>query len=463
MGSTMPLYIDTPTVVAIVASTALIYISLSSLPNWARLWSRKDKPKDCKDANDDLANPVAIINKLREMMALVTKVSDEATPDELTNWQMAAGFYSLLHLNTELWALDPDYREKMYDKDDDVKLDELKELKDALEYADWAYETCFATLSANCRKVGLDLLHHDTATEPGRVSHFIALDHKNKTAIIGLKGTSTLADALTDLIATPKEHCCHFDAPETARGLDSNNLFCHEGIHTAALWMADDIADTVENVFLPLGYKLLICGHSLGAGTACLLGMELRARIAAYRKNFTDLRVLAFATPAVLSFKASKECAPFITSVVNNSDLVPRASIGNLLVMNKLVLKVNERLDAKGHKLDTWAALRKYYEEEVAKVDDDLLFSAKELEDFFNETHCDPEVEGKDHLFVPGRCVVLWDKGENDNHEVGGIVTDCEMKMLRQIELSSTMVTDHLCGSYRDNMVKLIQQLEKIV
>jgi hypothetical protein len=65
MGFTMPSYIDTPTVVAIVASTALVYISLSSLPNWARLWSRKDMPKDCKDANDDLANPVAIINKLR--------------------------------------------------------------------------------------------------------------------------------------------------------------------------------------------------------------------------------------------------------------------------------------------------------------------------------------------------------------------------------------------------------------
>lgn len=65
---TMPSYIDTPTVVAIVCSTALIYISWSSLPNWARLYTQKDNAEGSKDANDDLANPVAIINKLRYVL-----------------------------------------------------------------------------------------------------------------------------------------------------------------------------------------------------------------------------------------------------------------------------------------------------------------------------------------------------------------------------------------------------------
>ena len=105
------------------------------------------------------------------------------------------------------------------------------------------------------------------------------------------------------------------------------------------------------------------------------------------------------------------------------------------------------------------SSLHKYYKEEVAKVDDDLLLSKAELDEWFNETHSTPEND-PDHLYVPGRCVVLWDKGENDNGEIGGIVTDCGMKMLRQIELSSTMVTDHFCTGYRDNIAKLIQQLE---
>lgn len=396
-------------------------------------------------------------------MAIVATEGDETTPDDLTPWQIVATLYSMIHLYTEIKAQDPDFRDKLYDndrKDDDVKLDELKELRTALEYADWAYETSFPVLSANCKQVGLDLLRHDTATEPGRVGHFIALDHNNKTAIIALKGTSTLADALTDLVAVPKEHCCHFDVPHDAKRCETNNIFCHEGIHTAALWMADDIQDTIEYIFLPLKYKVLITGHSLGAGTACLLGMELRARIPAFRKNHTDLRVLAFATPAVVSYEASKKCCPFITSVVNNCDIVPRASVSNMIVMNKLALKVNEKLDAKGHKLDTWSSLHKYYNEEVAKIDDDLLLSTEELSEFFDQTHAAPEKD-VDHLYVPGRCVVMWDKGDNDNHEIGGIVTDCGMKMLRQIEMTNTVVTDHFCTGYRDNMAKLIQQLEQ--
>jgi hypothetical protein len=130
--------------------------------------------------------------------------------------------------------------------------------------------------------------------------------------------------------------------------------------------------------------------------------------------------------------------------------------------MNKLVLKVNEKLQARGHTLNTWASLHKYYLEEVATVDDDLLLTPEELDIFFEETHAAPEEE-PDHLFVPGRCVVMWDKGDNDNNEIGGIVTDCGMKRLRQIELSSTLIRDHLVTAYRETMTTLMEQLENTI
>ena len=479
-------YINTSTIIAILATSALVYSHWSSRPEWMRGSSSTSSKESGergatdKDANDDFANPLAIVTKLKEMMTLVSQVSDDVTPDDITDWQMMAAAYSVIHLNTELRGVDPDYRDKQYDDDnrqhDDVQLEELQELKTVLEYAHWAYEMSHSVISANCREAGLDLLRHDTATEPGRVGHFIALDHKNKTAIVGLKGTSSLADVLTDLVALPKEHLgCHFDdktfaAPSASAssggGVTSEkavkSMYCHEGIFTAAIWMADNLQEFIENMLLPLKYKLLICGHSLGAGTACLLGLELRSRISAFRKNYTDLRVLAYATPPVVSFEASKACAPFITSVVNNSDVVPRSSLSNLVVMNKLLLKVNEKLQEKGHTLDTWTSLRNYYNEEVAKVDDDLLLTPDELEEFFQETHAEPEQE-QDHLYVPGRCVVMWDKGDNDNSEVGGIVTDCGMKMLRMIELSTTLITDHFIVGYRENMTKLIEQLENTI
>lgn len=154
-------------------------------------------------------------------------------------------------------------------------------------------------------------------------------------------------------------------------------------------------------------------------------------------------------------------CAPFVTSMVNNADIVTRSSVGNLIVLNKLLIKVNEKLKAKGLTLDSWASLKKYYEEH-STVDKELLLTEEELDAFFEETHAAPENE-TEALFVPGKVVVMWDKGENDNDEIGGVVTDCGMKMLRQIELDLTMVQDHFVKGYRKNLTKLIEQLENTI
>lgn len=426
-----------------------------------------------KDANDDLASIPAILEKLEQMMDMVSKVSTEVT-EKYDSFDMIASFFSLLHLYEEIYAKDPDYRDKQYDdirKDDDVQLEEVNELVEYLDYAHWAYEDSFGILNKNCKQAGLDLISHDPATEPGRVGHYVALRHKEKLVIIGLKGTSTFSDVLTDLIAIPKEHVgCHFDdelfsAETTARDGKAGavaSMRCHEGIFTAAIWMADHLQDMIENLFVPLNYRVVICGHSLGAGTACLLGLELRSRIKAFRKNYTDLRVIAFAAPPVVSFKASKACAPFVTAVVNNSDVITRCSVSNLAVMNKLLLLVLTKLKEKGLEWNSMSAMKRWYDEH-SKIDDDLLLTEKELDDFFEQTHAAPENE-EEALFVPGRVVVVWDKGENDDYQMGGIVTDCGMRMLRQVELSVTFITDHLVNvGYRPNLLKLQEQLQNSI
>ena len=194
---------------------------------------------------------------------------------------------------------------------------------------------------------------------------------------------------------------------------------------------------------------------------ACLLGLELRSRIAAFRKNYTDLRVLAFATPPVISYKASRACAPFVTSMVNNADIITRCSVSNLSIMKKLLVKVNDKLEEKGLALDSWTSIQKYYNDH-SKIDGNLLLTEKELNDFFQENLTAPELDNQ-ALYVPGRCIVMWDKGENDENAVGGIVTDCGMKMLRRVELAMSLVTDHLVPGYRTNLHKLIDQLENSI
>lgn len=303
--------LSTSTIIAILSTSALIYTQWSNLPAWLRTAPKKTTSSEGtrsgnddaggidKDANDDLANPTAVLAKLTEMNDLLDKVMDEThaqtkatTTDTrsgdavekadkcMDQIDLLAAFYSLIHLYREFFAKDPDYRDKQYhsssqDKnDDDVNVQDLHELAEYLEYAHWAYQVSDEILSKDCRKAGLDLISHDTATEPGRVGHFIALNHSSKLAIVGLKGTSTISDVLTDLIAIPKEHVgCHFDDEifaaanknkgEIVEGA-TESMRVHEGIFTAALWMADKLQPMIENLLIPLQYKVVLCGHSLG-------------------------------------------------------------------------------------------------------------------------------------------------------------------------------------------------------
>jgi len=62
--------------------------------------------------------------------------------------------------------------------------------------------------------------------------------------------------------------------------------------------------------------------------------------------------------------------------------------------------------------------------------------------------------------------MALYQRGNNNEEEedpqitsVGGVVADGTMKMLRLIELTTTMVTDHFCKAYAKNLDDLVRDL----
>jgi predicted lipase len=57
--------------------------------------------------------------------------------------------------------------------------------------------------------------------------------------------------------------------------------------------MLDDTLHLIENLFIPQNFKVVVKGHSLGAGVASLLGIFLKQAFPEM-----DLKVYAFATPA---------------------------------------------------------------------------------------------------------------------------------------------------------------------
>ena len=58
-------------------------------------------------------------------------------------------------------------------------------------------------------------------------------------------------------------------------------------------------------------FEIVVTGHSLGAGTACLLAVLLREEL-----GLKNVRGVGFATPPVIDRKAALACADYITSVV---------------------------------------------------------------------------------------------------------------------------------------------------
>jgi len=350
-------------------------------------------------------DPVQVFEKLQEIMSIVVSRVDEVSND-LPWWC----FVSVIQLNESIKKHHPEYRDRSYrDGGEVVSIEELEELSEGVELAEWAYEDSYAVLKKNLREKDYVLLRHEMSCEFGHVGHYIAINHKSKIALIGLKGTSTFSDLVTDATGKAIEHTLGNSFDESYL---SKEIRCHEGIWTAALTMADDLEELVSNLFLPSGYRVLICGHSLGAGAACLLGLLLRSRISDLRGD--KLRVLAIASPPVLNYDAALATSSFCTSIVNNNDVVPRMSLSNLVKLAKMLVRVDSILKERDLKpCDVSSALR--YVKDLMQSDSEPIMSCEEVDEIFSEENV--LTDDEDDLFVPGRVVTMWylkDKTEGD-------------------------------------------------
>ena len=82
------------------------------------------------------------------------------------------------------------------------------------------------------------------------------------------------------------------------------------------------------------GMQLVIVGHSLGAGVAPLLALQLRP-------YYPSLRCFALCPPSQLaSASLAAAMRPFVVSVVNGKDLVPRLTFASVLRSNRAVAAV---------------------------------------------------------------------------------------------------------------------------
>ncbi|XP_060529277.1 diacylglycerol lipase-beta-like [Cylas formicarius] len=146
----------------------------------------------------------------------------------------------------------------------------------------------------------------------------VIADHKTSNIVIAVRGSISLRDIFTDLTATSEKF--------EAEGLPPDTM-AHRGMTAGAIYIAKKLKETgiLEKAFcLYPEYGLVLTGHSLGAGVACLLGLKIRPK-------YPDLKVFAFGTPAgLISREAARITESFIFTVGVGDDFVMRLGVDSI-------------------------------------------------------------------------------------------------------------------------------------
>jgi len=174
-----------------------------------------------------------------------------------------------------------------------------------------------------------------------RPGYLAAVDYENDLVVISLRGTSSVSDALADLVCQP--------VPLTLGGLDG---IAHEGMLRAAQRLESVLAALAEQGLDRLQAngrhaeqpqaRVLICGHSLGAGVAALVAALWRD---GGRLPGVDVRCLAFACPQILDVRLAAALSNHTTSIVVGDDMVPRLSLATATDLRSAMLLLAKPAD----------------------------------------------------------------------------------------------------------------------
>lgn len=210
----------------------------------------------------------------------------------------------------------------------------------------------------------------------------VVCDHSTKTVVVSIRGTYSLSGIIVDLAAFSEEFC---------------GGWAHAGFASAArntwrtLWetvLHDKLKD------LPADYGLVLTGHSMGAGVACLMTILLyHERPVALRHR--SISCYAMAPPPVFGpLSAAPKAVANIIAFVHGWDGVPSFSVDAI----RRLLEAVCRIDAVLQQHPMWRRAAERYE--LGEPAEDLV-DAYEQDIPLRELHQAPM------LFVPAR-ELIW-------------------------------------------------------
>lgn len=353
----------------------------------------------------------------------------------------------------------------------------ITEYREALKYATWAYYKDTEVLKLKLQKRGYELLTHNLSFRPGNVSYYLALSPVEHTLILGIRGTSSLEDILTDCCgsAVPlnkqvgeddEDHLGDMgieitDLDGIIEGASDNSqktIRCHEGILIASRRLLDEIDEHIENWVIDAGWQLILCGHSLGAGAATVAAFLLRSRYPQLAEEQNDqIEVYAFAPPPVVDHDSALAAKSFCTSFVHNSDLIPRCSMYNLAVFMECLLQVHERLVEEDMNPTSALSTAAFFKKLSQGSSGDPLLSDVQMKECIQNAQQKIEMRQPHHLFVPGTVYLSfnpWEQEATEGKEDDEVVWECvetdgTAAVFRYLELDGgKMFLDHVTSTY---------------
>lgn len=345
----------------------------------------------------------------------------------------------------------PQYRDDLYHGSGEPLQSLPKMALDYFVFASWAYENMndkhgpTPTLPLALQKRGFFMIRHDKIVAPGCVAYYVCASPTQKLAVISIKGTTDTADVLTDICSTSVDYVLPH-APLQEGG--KTTIQVHEGIMYAADSMATELRVMIRDLFFPNDVKVVVTGHSLGAGVATLLCIYLRSCFPETRG--TDrLQAVTYAPPAVVDRETALQSKDFITCVVNNADIVPRFSVMNISIMSQILGSIMDQLHEKVGR----SIISKLYAVLIKSVDPVSCLNPTELRAAAYKALEEAKgLEESDHLYVSGTIYLLYDAWSKDGKETPAdhiLKCDGTANALHIMEFHDRIVPDHLIPAYR--------------
>ncbi|KAL9357940.1 hypothetical protein Peur_051193 [Populus x canadensis] len=174
----------------------------------------------------------------------------------------------------------------------------------------------------------LKFVKNSSVMRPG---YYIAIDPRKKLVILGIRGTHTVYDLITDIVSSS-------DGEVTFEGYST-----HFGTTEAARWFLSHEMGTIRKCLEKYeGFRLRLVGHSLGAAIASLLAIMLRKKSPKELGFSPDIvTAVGYASPPCVSKELAESCSDFVINVVMKDDIIPRLSAASLERLRKEILQTD--------------------------------------------------------------------------------------------------------------------------